>query len=758
MFKNRNNKRILSVGIVAMLVLSGIGFIMGGQADESEAMTGLDVYAELDMSIDDLYLNALNGTTAYAVAYGVYVNISPDNAEDEVQSILSTYGVSDTAGLLLGGGSVTGMINKTSAGVVTLEVYDSHYFTSFQVYLYVQDLSSSLVDPYTTDFHIPANLLYYISDSYVMEGASVIIQGGTLELESQNLYEVTTVSAGSGISVDHGLNKAMGTLTDDYATVTVDITVYDSGHSQIGSFTSTIHVVSQTPAPPVQTPVAEVVGDVDAVFYDSNDNPIVNMPQKVANGTYFNITDVVHGSWQYQIEGINGVATSVGSSSAGLTHTAQGVSGVLNTNSSTFTIEWAFLDLNESTLDTYSSVFIVVDTSSSQGDPYRNAISLPANVFSVHNDYYALLGTTVEITDESLTSGLDYVVSDVTPGYGLSIQSVSPYSLVGTLNTPGDITVTVDVVDSGDSDTDYVTIHVGQFDHADVRMISGETWSYTPSLNLNNPTYTLSGTASVWVSESSGVISGTAPSVIGVGTQYGLTITATTTSPAQTVTQTVTFTVDPVITATVTYPPGASSYDSVYGDSGTWNNVFDSNFKDGTRTIFAISGQDYGYTVGSANGSLNYTPSSVGGTITVTATSPYTYTSGATNSTTVTVNTTVQGVLSITKSADALYLVTGKTVPNSPSEAVTLTHSDLGVGTYVWSITGTNHSGVTINSSTGVLGGTPGAVGSYSVTIRCDSDVGGHTQTATTVLTVQIVSVLVFTSVPSEGTVTSQTP
>lgn len=754
MFKTKNRKAVLSVGAVAMLMMASVFVLLDGQSDSSEAVTTLDINSEVIMSFQDLYTGAVGGTDTYAVAYGSYVTINdPYGDGGEVESISTTYGVGDNAGLTLTGGSVSGMINKTASGSVTLNVLYND--VQFQVFLVVSDLSSTSASPYAQSFHVPANLLYYQSDVYLLEGTDVLINGGTVESEADNFYEVVDVTAGSGLAlnVTASGNNVQGYITDDNATVVVDVDVYDSNHSSLGSYSVNLHVVSQIP-PTVVTPVEKVVGNVGDVFYPSS-TPILDMSQVIANGTYIDLTNNMNGSWEFNILSINGQTIY---QNVGLTLSANGVKGVLNTNLSTLEIEWEAI-LAGSEEGVYTSVFTVMDTSSSSSDPYRTAISMPANVFIENSHYYASVGTTVEVTNVSvMPNGYLYDITNVTPGYGLSIQSVSPYSLVGTLTTPGDITVTVEESDGLVVGQNNIVIHVSDYDHADVRMFGGETWSYTPTLNLDNPTYTLTGKASAWVSESSGTISGTAPNVLAVGTQYDLTIIAVSSNPVQTITQTVSFTVDPIITATVTYPPGESSYDSIYGQSGTWSNVFGSNFKDGTRTIFAISGQDYGYTVGSANGSLNYTPSSVGGTVTVTATSPYTYTSGNTNSVTVTVNTTVQGVLSITKSADTLYLVTGKTVPNSPSEAVTLTHSDVGAGTYVWSITGTNDSGVTINSSTGVLGGTPGAVGTYSVTIRCDSDVDGHQQTATSVLTVQIVPVLVFTSSPTEGTVTAHTP
>lgn len=669
------------------------------------------------------------------------------------------------------------------------------------------------------------------------------------------------------------------------------------------------------------TPVSSVIGDVETLFYTSVP-PVLTMTQKVANGTYFNITSTQNGPWEYLVRGINGTAIHVGQSSAGLSHTAQGISGVLSTNQPTVTIEWEAFNQTEGVDEEYSSVFTVVDTGSSQNNPYLDTISLPVKIFQMTQDYYANVGVTVNLTHETV-NGLEYGVSSVTPGFGLTVDS-NTTSLSGTISGTGTITIETYVTDGMDIEEETHTIYVSDYSQIDVRMISGETWTYTPITNIQS-VISISGTATSWVSLVNGVISGTAPSVASVGQQYELIITANSTQPVQTITQTVTFTVDPPIELTV-----ASDPQVIQAEAGSVD-VVSSNFEGGSRSIYSISGTA-GYNINATTGVISYT-NPVDGYVTITATSPYAYASGATNSasawmmfnvrdsgqtgtvpeavlnlyvdentldqtftvawgtyidltwdsddiagsttitglntglltsgnrvygyisyttgptsgtavinvgspdsihvtlnivdlsntsatyypelkmpanlgyqgmsplyvmvggsvliTPVTIGGTTYGVDSVSSgyglsvsngvlsgtitqagtitvvvdetdfeitavpavvltasvSESTIYLVTGKTVPNTPAEGVTLSHNDVGQGTYTWSIVGTNNTGVTVTAG-GVLGGTPGAVGTYSITLRCTSNVGGYVQTADVTLGVVIVPVLAFTSVP----------
>lgn len=393
----------------------------------------------------------------------------------------------------------------------------------------------------------------------------------------------------------------------------------------------------------------------------------------------------------------------------------------------------------------------IVGMDSTQSEPW-DTLSIPSSALilwgsaqGANNVFYVNYDAEVDVPAVSMDTSdgtMAYAITSVTSGYGLS---VSGGKLEGTISGVGAITVngTVTITTGGQSATQNrsVTIIAVQVMHADVRMIGGETWTYTPATNISS-VVSISGTATAWVSLTGGTVSGTAPTNTSVGQTYDLTITANMSEPNQTATQTVTFTVDPVITVSA---PATETITSIAGSL----DVVSSNFEDGTRSIYSLTGVS-GYSINPVSGVISYS-SPHDGAVTITATSPYTYTSGSTNTATTQITFTVVDTL-IASVSGTLYLVTGMTVPNTPAEAVTLSHNDLGEGTYTWAVTGANTSGVTV-ASDGTLGGTPGPVGTYAVTVTCTSVVDGVTQSANATLNIVIVAVLLFTSSPTEGTV-----
>ncbi len=76
---------------------------------------------------------------------------------------------------------------------------------------------------------------------------------------------------------------------------------------------------------------------------------------------------------------------------------------------------------------------------------------------------------------------------------------------------------------------------------ANITVAQGQTWTYTFTTNLANPTYSISGSATAWVTLSGNTVSGTVPSTSSTNTT--LVITATTTQPTQTARQTINFTI-----------------------------------------------------------------------------------------------------------------------------------------------------------------------------------------------------------------------
>lgn len=454
----------------------------------------------------------------------------------------------------------------------------------------------------------------------------------------------------------------------------------------------------------------------------------------IAAGTYINISVVNESDVVCEVESVSGtlptgVSRSTDSSGYGY---LRGTVGGTYTGTFTATI---FLE-NEGASENWTITFIGRDTTSSSSNPF-SVVNMGAYNAYVCDPIYAYVGATVNIADQTVSAGA-FDTYDVTSGYGLSVTSSG---LSGTISAEG--TITVGVEDGASNYDTFTIIAVSTTTTTAFRMIAGEVYSYTPTFNISGGTLSLTGTGASYASVSGGTVTFTAPTPSAVGTEYTLNVVYTTTSPSQTITQIIVFTVDPVITVAA-----SSNTQSIAYESGTLD-IISSNFEDGTRSIYTLTGTA-GYTVNSVDGVITYTnPNS--GTVTITASSPYTYNSGATNSASTTITFDVQGRLSASTSG-TLYLVTGKTVPNTPAEAVTLNHNDVGTGTYTWAVVGTNNSGVTV-ASDGTLGGTPGSIGTYAVTVQCTSVVEGVTQIADATLNIVIVAVLLFTSTPSQGTV-----
>ena len=83
-----------------------------------------------------------------------------------------------------------------------------------------------------------------------------------------------------------------------------------------------------------------------------------------------------------------------------------------------------------------------------------------------------------------------------------------------------------------------------------IQLFVGQTWTYTPTTSIPSATFSISGTATSWLSLTGGTITGTAPNVDEI-TYYHLVITAQTTNPTQTETQSMDFAVIPYMTASV---------------------------------------------------------------------------------------------------------------------------------------------------------------------------------------------------------------
>ncbi len=417
-----------------------------------------------------------------------------------------------------------------------------------------------------------------------------------------------------------------------------------------------------------------------------------------------------------------------------------------------------------------------------QADPYTS-IDIGAHSGHILDSRYVLVGSSITVTNDSYDD-VDYNVNDVTSGYGLTVnyQGVSG-TLTGTAGQT--VTIAVDWVDyGGDSGTYYHTFTiVAQSGDAnpqtgqsyDYSVVEGQHVSYSPTFNVTTGlTLSLSGTAvSAFGFTKTGTspnftISGTAPavSVNGGTASYSLTITATTSRPAQTATQTINFTVYDRMTA-------VPSVDQM----GVYNGKTISAI---TTTCNYNSGVTY---------TLSYAPAglsiSSAGQISGTVTESFTSTTADKKTMTATVIAThavskqsvrysvsfdVYKALSLSGDS-AAYAVKGTALSVKMEDdtggvfdqvsdnmvtanAVTYTGK---IGTT--DITGSSHAsnGIYVDSSTGAIVGTPSTVNydaGYTIVLTATHAASGQTASKNVVLHVQ--DVTGFTSLPSGSIIVTE--
>ena len=254
-----------------------------------------------------------------------------------------------------------------------------------------------------------------------------------------------------------------------------------------------------------------------------------------------------------------------------------------------------------------------------------------------------------------------------------------------------------------------------------VEIYCGQTWSYTPSTTIPNATFTISGTATDWLTLSNGTISGVAPTVNSIS-YYDLDIVATSTNPSQTTTQSIGFTVIPYMTASVSpstlYLKEGGSIPNSQAESLTFSYV---GFGSGTYAWGILYDNGTGVEI-SQNGVLYGTAGSVtGGPVTVTAR----------------LTGTVDG---ITQTADVPFSV--EIVADLEFTSPTISNVQLYVGdNWTYTVTTTlNNANITISGtasswltvSNGIISGTApndSTVTHYSLDITASSDYPTQTET-----------------------------
>ena len=373
----------------------------------------------------------------------------------------------------------------------------------------------------------------------------------------------------------------------------------------------------------------------------------------------------------------------------------------------------------------------------SANDPYTGVNVDLGDTFPT---IYVAVGSSVVVSAYEFSDGAVHVWEypvDVSSGFGLSITS---YTVSGIISKPGTITITTTVEENGDYTSSSRTIiavdpeeDIDFISPSSVEGISGGSISYTARTNIDATFSEAGGTGASWLSvnSSTGVVSGTFPSVTTM-TSYTYTIKATSESnSSNTATQTITIDVYPVarISATST---SISGIEDEAISSVTLTGNLDMSFSKSSGSFPA------GVYMSSA-GVISGTPTEDGSfTVVVRGTT----TEGPTQNPTITIRFNIEAAedaISITVADPAESYKVGESI----SLALTSNVEDT-----TWSVSGTAASFMSVSGSA-VVGSVPSTytdVTEPSLTVSAETPKG---QTATKTVNISVEPVLTFTSVPT---------
>ena len=360
--------------------------------------------------------------------------------------------------------------------------------------------------------------------------------------------------------------------------------------------------------------------------------------------------------------------------------------------------------------------------SGTQDDPYDSFSGPIPQILG--KTLYFYVGSSVTIYNMS-----NFALESVTDGFGLTLSGTT---VSGTISKTGTITVTTNsgnitlIAVESEEDIDFTS-------PAAVSGISGGSISYTAKTNIDATFSESGGTGASWISvnSSTGVVSGTFPSVTTM-TSYTYTIKATSeTNSSNTATQTITINVYPVakISATSTYI------------SGTEGEAISSVTLTGNLNMsFSKSSGSFptGITI-SSSGVISGTPAGYGASSVVIRGMT---TEGPSQTPTITIRFNIEAAedaISITVADPAESYKVGESI------SLALTSNVEGT---TWAVSGTAASFMSVSGSA-VVGSVPSTytdVTELSLTVSAETPKG---QTATKTVNFSVEPVISFTTVPT---------